>query len=286
MPAAVDPVLAFSTLACPEWSPLDVVERAAHMGFGAIEWRGGESGHISSDMPAAAIVRIRNRMQDCGIGALAITTYGTLVSGDEAARAREASALLRSVDLAAELGAEAIRVFVGIPDPGTAAPVVIDRAVDALEGVASHATRAGVAIALEPHDLHARAAALSPILRRVEGLPVGVIWEIGNAWAAGEDPDDSLPVLEPWIRYVQLKDGRGTGDAWQLCALGEGDVPLARALSALAARGPLPPLSIEWERAWDERLEPAEVALPLALGYVRSILAAHDPMAGMQETSA
>ena len=45
------PLLAFSTLGCPEWTALEVVDRAAAMGFAGIEWRGGADGHAGTHLP-------------------------------------------------------------------------------------------------------------------------------------------------------------------------------------------------------------------------------------------
>lgn len=265
-------MLSFSTLACPEWSPNDIVRRATAMGFSAIEWRGGVDGHVADDAPRAQVRGLRQRVEDAGLASLALTTYGSLVADEPFLARQERERLRRRIDIAGRLGAAFTRVFVGIPAQVTDSAALVDRAVENLRTVASDAIDAGVGIALEPHDLHVLAGSLVPILERTRDLPVGVIWEVGNAWQHGEDPGESLPLIHPWIRYVQLKDGTGTGRAWRLCSLGAGEVPLDQVLRALDARGPMPPLSVEWERPWDERLEPAEIALPAALAHVRSLL--------------
>jgi sugar phosphate isomerase/epimerase len=270
--AGVQPVLAFSTLACPEWSASAVVDQAGAFGFEAIEWRGGRDGHVPPDMPHADTVRLRDRMQDHDLTALALTTYGSLVAATAPDRLREDHALRKSLDQAALLGARFLRVFVGVPPAPVEGEELTSRAVVALESAVRHAVDVGVGLALEPHDLHVRSSAMAPILEAVASDHVGVIWDVGNAWAIGEGPEEGLRVLAPWITYVQLKDGRGIHDSWQLCGLGEGDVPLERAIRALRDKGPLPPLSIEWERAWDRSLAPPEIALPAALEHIRSIL--------------
>ncbi len=270
MSKGVEPILSFSTLACPEWTPARVVAQAAAMGYEGIEWRGGQEGHVRPDITPSELRAIRQVMDDQGVRALALTAYGSLTAHEPTERARETESLRGSIDLAFALGAGYVRAFVGLPTDTARGATLRDRAVAALEAVADHAIAAGVTIALELHDLHVRATDMLPILER---SGVGVVWDIGNAWQAGEDPDDGLAALGRWIGYVQLKDGRGRGSNWRLCDLGDGDVPIGRALRGLAARGPLPPLSVEWERAWHPMLAPAEVALPAALAYVRSRLA-------------
>lgn len=273
MSSSVDPVLAFSTLACPEWSPQEVVRRAAAMGFDAVEWRGGPSGHLNAGSSPPLIADLRRLMRDHGIRPLALTTYGSLVAEGPSDRIREAVALRAELDIAADIGADFIRVFVGIPDRSTPKAELRHRAVDALRAAAEHAAEVGVDIAVEPHDLHGRGSDIRPILEGVAHPRVGVIWEVAGAWTAGEDPADVLSFLGPWVRYVQLRDARLESATWRSCRFGDGEVPLARALSGYQARGMVAPLSIEWVRAWEPELDPAEVALPAALRYVRLQLA-------------
>lgn len=275
-----DPTFAFSTLACPEWSSDRVVERAGTLGFDAIEWRGGPDGHVNPSLTGDGRAALRRRMSDAGVSALAVTAYTTFVRADPADRARQRDDLVAHLDLAADLGASAVRAFVGIVEDDAPADELVRRVVDGLRPAADHAAKVGVAIALEPHDDFVRSERLVPILRALDHPAVGAIWEIGNAWAAGEAPATGGPALAPWIRYVQVKDGLGSGDDWQLTSLGAGEVPLADAIAFLAARGPLPALSIEWERAWHPELDPADVALGPALETLRRMVAAATPTAG------
>lgn len=268
----IRPPIAFSTLACPEWTPDVVVDRAATFGYDAIEWRGGPEGHVSPAWPAGRRRALRNRMADQGIRALAVTGYSSFVSPDAPVRAGHLDDLLRHLELAADLGAMAVRTFIGVVEDDVSRDVLVARAIDGLSLALDRAADLGVAIAIEPHDDFVRADTIVPILRGLDDPAIGVIWEIGNAWEAGEDPADGGPALAPWIRYVQLKDGRGRGEDWRLTAIGQGEVPLGDALTMLAARGPLPPLSVEWERAWHPELEPADVALGPALAAVRKLV--------------
>jgi sugar phosphate isomerase/epimerase len=267
----IEPPIAFSTLACPEWTVEEVVDRAAAMGYDAIEWRGGPEGHVSPSWPVERRRALLMRMADRGLSALSVTAYPSFVTPDPADRARHRDDLLRHVDLAADLGALAVRAFIGIVEDEASPDALVGRAIEGLAPVADRADDVGVAIAIEPHDDFVRSEALVPILHALGHSAVGAIWEIGNAWAAGEDPAVGCSALGPWIRYVQLKDGRGRGADWRLSAIGEGEVPLGEALTMLAARGPLPPLSVEWERAWHPELAPADVALGPALAVVREL---------------
>ena len=248
------------------------MDRAATLGYDAIEWRGGPEGHVSPSWPAQRRRALRRRMVDRGVTALAVTAYPSFVTLDLAARARHRDDLLRHLDLAADLEAMAVRAFIGVIEDDVPSETLVARAIDGLAPVADRAADLGLIVAIEPHDDFARSEAIIPILRGLGHPAMGAIWEIGNAWEAGEDPAIGGPALGPWIRYVQLKDGRGRGVDWRLTAIGEGEVPLRDALTLLATRGPLPPLSVEWERAWHPELAPAAVALGPALAAVHQLV--------------
>lgn len=248
------------------------MDRGASLGFDAIEWRGGPEGHVSPTWPAARRRALRDRMTDRGVGALAVTAYPSFVTPDVRLRAEHRDDLIRHLDLAADLGAMAVRAFVGVVEDAATADGLVARAIDGLRPAADRAAELGVVIALEPHDDFVLSSTLLPVLRGLDHPAVGAIWEIGNAWQAGEDPSVGGEALGPWIRYVQLKDGRGRGADWRLTAIGQGEVPLRDALMMLATRGPLPPLSIEWERAWHPELASAEVALGPALAAVHRLV--------------
>jgi len=265
------PSIAFSTLACPEWAPDEVVARAAAFGYDAIEWRGGPEGHVSPSWSARQRAELRSRTAAAGVGALAVTSYAAFVSPDAAVRAANIADLVAHLELAADLGAPFVRAFAGEREDDAPSATLRGRARDALLLAAETAATLGVDIVVEPHDDHVRAELVAELLAAVDHPRVGCLWDPVNAWEAGEDPEVGAALLGPWIRYAQLKDAAGTGSTWRLTPIGEGEVPLLAGLRALSRRGPLPPLCVEWERAWHPELTPAADALGPALIAVRAL---------------
>jgi sugar phosphate isomerase/epimerase len=268
------PRFAFSTLACPEWTAESVVEHAAGIGFDGIEWRGGPEGTVRSDWSAAQRRSLRRAVERAGLASIAVTAYTSVISGDPDVIRRSIDAAVAHAELAADLGAPVLRIFLGERDDDATEANLRRRAVASLSALLERVRPTGVVVAIEPHDDHVRAASVRPILDAVGDPGLGVVWDIANAWSAGERPADGLAAYDGRIAYVQVKDGTGFGPSWRLCALGLGTVPLDDALTDLAARcaaasRPLPPISVEWERAWHDHLEPAVVALPAALAWLR-----------------
>ncbi len=54
------PLIAFSTLACPDWDAETVVERATALGYGGVEWRGGPT--ASANEYVARFVGTSNKL--------------------------------------------------------------------------------------------------------------------------------------------------------------------------------------------------------------------------------
>src|SRR6476661_209737 len=109
-PVAI-PIFAFSTLACPEWTPLEVVRRAAEMGFEGIEWRGGPDGHAGPQLSPSARQTVRNAMDDHGLSAVSVTAYTDLVHSERRVRAASIDQLVEEAEVAIALGASCIRAF-------------------------------------------------------------------------------------------------------------------------------------------------------------------------------
>jgi len=266
--------IAFSTLACPEWTNETIVARAGRFGYDGIEWRGGADGHVQPSMPIGERQSLRRCLAESGLFSLAVTAYTSFVSENVVELEANVDDLRRYLDLAAELGARYVRAFLGELHPGADLMAAQRNIVRCLEAAASHAQDVGVGIAVEPHDDFVRSVSVVPIFERVTNPAVGAVWDIGNAFAAGEEPEEGFELLGRRIAYVQVKDGRGRLADWRLTRLGEGEVPLRRAFELLLCSGYAGAFSVEWERAWHPELDSAEAALPHVLMAVRELLAA------------
>ena len=270
--------VSFSTLACPHWSIETIIAKASEFGYDGIEWRGGVQGHIQPTMSPAQKADLQKKLLDTGLIAVAVTAYTSFVSSLAEERQSNLDELRRYVDLAAELDAPYARTFLGeLPEGINLDSSMYEKISDCLNAAADYASSVGVKIAVEPHDDFVRSSTIVPILAQVQHPALRVIWDIGNAFAAGENIKEGFELLKNRLAYVQVKDGKGRGDEWQLCPLGQGDVPLAQAFGLLLAHGYEGALSVEWEYAWHPELDPPEIALPAALRTVRELLSATQP---------
>ncbi|HEX6268687.1 MAG TPA: sugar phosphate isomerase/epimerase family protein [Anaerolineales bacterium] len=268
--------VAFSTLACPNWQIETVIAKATGYGYDGIEWRGGSQGHVQPDMPAGRKALLRQRSSDAGLMSLAVTAYTSFVSNSAEERQANVDELRRYADLAAELGANYVRAFLGeLPKGTNLDSSVYEKISDCLNAASEYANSVGAKIAIEPHDDFVRSTDVAPVFNQSQSHhALRVIWDIGNAFAAGEDPADGFALLKDHLGYVQVKDGKGRAAQWRLCPVGAGDVPLGRAFDLLIANDYQGAFSVEWEYAWHPELDPPEIALPAALRTVQELLAA------------
>jgi sugar phosphate isomerase/epimerase len=248
----LDLPLAFSTLACPDWSLERAAEMAQTHGYAGIELRLLDGQTIEADIGPAARRRVRTVLEAAGLPAVALDTSVRLAGGDGAAR--ELRSLL---ELAAEWGSPMVRVFGGDAPGGPAAMATV------LEAAVPDAERLGVSIAVETHDALSSARAVADLLALVPSPAAGALWDVLHTWRMGEAPDLVARLFGDRLLHVHVKDGRPRGGAdWELVPLGEGTVPMARSLRALRDGGYRGWLSVEWEKRWHPELAEPEVALP------------------------
>jgi sugar phosphate isomerase/epimerase len=271
--------ITFSTLACPDWQTETVIAKAMEYGYDGIEWRGGPQGHVQPTMPTGQKANLQKMLMDTGLIAVAVTAYTSFVSPLAKERKSNIDELRRYIDLAAELDAPYVRTFLGeLPDGTKPDSSIYQIIADCLSVASEYAEAVGVKIAVEPHDDFVRSSTVAPVFNQPQSQQaLRVIWDLGNVFAAGEKPAEGYDLLKDHLAYVQVKDGKGHTPNWQLCPLGEGDVPLSKAFELLLANDYQGAFSVEWEYAWHPELDPPEIALPAALKKVRELLVAAQP---------
>jgi sugar phosphate isomerase/epimerase len=261
--------LAFSTLACPNWS-LDQVVAAAHeYGYQGVELRLVDGELIDGGMSQAERERIRQVFTRAGLPIVAVdSSVRVATAEDPDAAVRELEAFL---ELASGWESPVVRVFGGDWGEARSQEQAVAQARNVLGRAAKAAGPLGVSVALETHDRFSSAALVAEVL---EGLPPAAtaLWDIGHPYRVGDGPEQVLRMLSGRIAHVHIKDCRRRADAgdWELTLLGEGEVPARASLDALRDAGYAGWLSVEWEKRWHPELAEPEVALPQHVEVLRS----------------
>jgi sugar phosphate isomerase/epimerase len=160
-----------------------------------------------------------------------------------------------ALELAAEWGAPAVRVFGG--------------EAESLDDELARAEQLGVTILLETHDDWSSARRVAGVLERFDSVWLAAVWDLHHPQRAGESPQDVLDALGDRIGLVHVKDARADGS---LVPLGAGEVPVRECVELLRAAGYDGWWTVEWEKRWHPELAEAEDALPHELAVLRRLL--------------
>lgn len=254
--------IGFSTLGCPSWGWLKVLDFAQHNGFAAVELRGLQGTMDFASRPEFADAHIGQSKKEIADRGLRISCVSSSANMHETGRQQEQQLAdaRRFIDLAARLGAPYVRVF-GNKLAGPRADAV-DHIAGSLRELGDYAAPKSVTVLLESHGDFTNSAILREILEKAASPHVGLLWDAHNTFVEGkEDPAITVRELGKYIRHTHLKDSRREDGRDRYILTGRGDVPVKRQVELLAAAGYAGYYSFEWEKAWHPEIEEPEVAI-------------------------
>jgi L-ribulose-5-phosphate 3-epimerase len=186
----------------------------------------------------------------------------TLLSGSAEGRGKRLDFLLLAVDIAAELGSDAISFWSGAPDGGAPPDELMRRLADGCRRLCDHAARRGVRLAFEPEpgmfiDTMDR---FDELRRRVDHPSFGLTIDVGHLHCLGETPiEDQLRKWRHLLWNIHIEDMR-RGVHHHLM-FGEGEIDFAPVLAALDDIGYAGGVHVELSRHSHDAVETARRAL-------------------------
>ena len=179
--------------------------------------------HLSPD-PAKPELDAMARAEEAAGVKVVCLCVGNDFTGPDAEAVRASVGQVKGyVDIAADYGAEVIRVFAGWTAFESLRAEHYQRCAAALAEVGAHGQDKGVLIALENHGgPTATAAQVRRLLELADHPNVKANFDGGNFAKCKEDPLAAYAVLRGRIGYTHWKDVRAAGDELEYCALGDG----------------------------------------------------------------
>lgn len=254
--------IGFSTLGCPSWSWLKILDFAQQNGFAAVELRGLQGTMDLPSRPEFADAQIEQSKKDIASRGLRISCVSSSASMHETGEQHEKQLTdaRRFIDLASRLGAPYVRVF-GNKLVG-AREAAVEHIAGALLELGRYAAPKNVTVLLESHGDFTNSAILRDILEKAASPHVALLWDAHNTFVDGkEDPAITVSQLGKYIRHTHLKDSRMESGQDHYVLTGHGDVPVKRQVELLAATGYTGYYSFEWEKVWHPDIEEPEVAI-------------------------
>jgi len=254
--------IGFSTLGCPAWNWLKILDFAEQHGFRAVELRGLEG---TMDLPSRAefaAAQIEQSKKEVARRGLLISCVSSAANMREAGavRDKQLADARRFIDLAAGLDAPYVRVFGNkLVGPRDAA---VEHIAASLRELGDYAAPKNVAVLVESHGDFTNSAILRDILEKAASPHVGLLWDAHNTFVEGqEDPAITVSQLGKYIRHTHLKDSRTENGQDHYVLTGRGEVPVKRQVELLVAAGYTGYYSFEWEKAWHPEIAEPEVAI-------------------------
>lgn len=274
--------ISFSTLACPGWTVDAVIDAASRLRFDGIELRFIENDDQLWRRPeftGSGLKTTRKRLETEGLRIACVDT-SCFFHYPEAGRRKQSCEMGRAmIDLAAELGAPAIRVFGDRVQKGAERPLTEAWIVEGIQELADFGRTAQVQVWLESHGDFARAADTLRLLQKAGRPNTGTVWDPLNAYCEfGEAPQLGLSILGNTTRHVHIKDARratpAPKDGWEPALMGTGDFPALDLIRLLVTSGYDQFVSFEWEKRWHPQIPGPEIALPQFKNWITAALEA------------
>ncbi len=265
--------LSISTLGCPEWDFMKVLEVYKELGVD-MEVRG-----IDGEMEPENIARFS--AENAEETKKLLREYGVKLIGfgsgasfhNEKTQADNVETAKRGVDACVRMGIPAIRIFGNdIPDPEKWEETV-DFACKGFAEVAKYAHENGVVCNLEVHGNFNSVHVMQRVMDNMAGVAgFGILWDIAHSdKTCGDDIEEFYRIIKPLLNHVHIKDHKRVNGGWELCMMGEGDIPAKKIIKMLLDDGYDGYFSLEWEKKWHPALPSGDIAFPAYVEYMKGI---------------
>jgi sugar phosphate isomerase/epimerase len=260
------PLLAFSTLGCPDWTFEQIATFAQQHGYKGLEIRGLQRQMDLPQCPEFNTEEARKRtlaiMKQKGLRFVGLGSSANLHLPEGVEREKNLTEARRFIDLAAQIGCPYVRVFPNNFPKDTDKKTTMALINKGLRELGDYAKGRKVVVLLETHGDVVYIEDLVTIMQAAEHPHVGLVWDVSNMWTVTkESPADAYRALKKYIRHTHIKDAKLVAGKPKYTLLGQGEVPIFEAISVLKNGGYKGYYSFEWEKLWHPDLPEPEIAL-------------------------
>ena len=238
-------IFGYSTNAFVKFSLSDAVEKIADLGFKGVEIMGDRPHLYPPDFSDADLQRLTALLTQRGLKITNINSFTLFAVGDtylpswiepEAERREiRVQHTLDSLRMAHDLGCGNISIPPGGPLlAGMSRKEALALFHQGLDRVIPEAERLGVCLLIEPEPdlLMERTEEIKPFVEEIRSKAVGVNFDIGHFFCAGEAPEAAMESLMPWIGHMHIEDIAASREHRHLIA-GQGAIDFVRVFEAI-----------------------------------------------------
>ena len=259
-------LLSFSTLGCPDWTFRQITDFAVKHGYKGIEVRGLQRQMDLTKCPEFSTEESRKDtlalMKEKGLQFVGLGSSANMHFAEGAEREKNLTETKRFIDLAYQINCPYVRVFPNNFPKERNKNETINLIVKGLLELGNYAKEKNVMVLMETHGDVVRIDDLLTIMQAAEHPHVGIVWDVANMWTATkESPIEAYNALKKYIRHTHIKDANLVDGKLSYTLLGQGDVPVFKAIDSLAKNGYKGYYSFEWEKMWHPEIAEPEIAL-------------------------
>ncbi|MEJ2429095.1 MAG: sugar phosphate isomerase/epimerase [Deltaproteobacteria bacterium] len=272
-------ILGYSTNAFVKFSLLEAIEKIAQLGFRGIEIMCDRPHLYPPDYGEDKLARLKSLISRYGLKVTNLNSFTLFAVGDtylpswiepqEERREIRIQHTLKCLELADFFGCKNISVPPGGPPTNMARKEAIALFHRGLARVAPVAEELGIEILVEPEPelLLENTREFKEFIKGVKSAAIGLNFDIGHFFCAGEDPSGAFEELFEWIGHVHLEDIAATRVHNHLI-LGHGSIQLSKVFKTMIRLGYQKDVSLELYPYVDT----PEEAGRESLNYLRSLL--------------
>ena len=268
--------ISFSTIACPDYSWVDIYSMAKDLGFDGIEIRGmGDNFAAYKAMPFTEANRPKTmaKLKALNIEIPCLSSGCCLKFKEK--EAETIAELTEYCKLAQQINAPYIRV---LADLEAAPNGEVDDAyvAEQLKKLAPIAAQYDVTLLVETNGVYSDTHRLRALLDSVNSLKIAALWDMHHPYRfAGESPEQTVANLGELIKYVHIKDSVMENGKVVYKMMGEGDLPIQKMIEALQSIQYTGYVSLEWVKLWMPNLLDAGVVFPQYAEFMRPFRRKH-----------
>jgi sugar phosphate isomerase/epimerase len=250
-------VFGYSTNAYVKYTVAESLERIADLGFKGVEIMCDRPHLYPPDFEGEALAAIRALLARRGLKVTNLNSFTLFAVGDTylpswiepdpARRAIRVRHTLECLEVARVLGARNISIPPGGPlEKGMGRDEAFKLFYAGLDQVMPTAEELGIKVLVEPEPdlLMERTAEFKPFIREIRSPMIGLNFDIGHFFCAGEDPATALEELFEWVGHMHVEDIAATRAHNHLIA-GQGAIDFAAVFGAMARLGYAGDISLE-----------------------------------------
>ena len=243
-------ILALGTVSYHPYRLDDALQGASAAGYAYVEVATGvgPDHHLSTTIDDAEFEAVLSKLDQHGLRVSGLNGNIGLMTQEQAAHTKDA------LSLAKKLGAGIVTNTIAGPHSHEED---LDLFMAQIGGIAEHAERVGVTLAIEVHgDKTGNGRLISQVIRHVDHQRVKINYDTANCVFYGDAwPYEDLQLAVPDLAQIHLKDKIGGKGIWNFPPPGSGEVDFKRVLDILHAGCFQGPMSVEIE--FDEQGWPA-----------------------------